>query len=292
MSTACLKDFAGYLEESERSPLTIKNYLCDLNAFAAWFTEINEDELEPGKITPTDLRQFKEFLVLEGLRPSSVNRKLASLRSFIHWAQEAGLLSDGRTPAVPKTIRTEKLGPRWLDRREQNALLRAVERGGSGRDVAIVKLLLNTGLRVRELCDLAWRDIKIGDRKGTMAVRRGKGDKHRDVPLNKDARMAFSSLGYSSHIGFDERVFKGQRGPLTPMGVQILLRKYAQAAKLEDVSPHSLRHTFCKNLIDAAVGIEKVAALAGHENLETTRRYCAPSLRDLQEAVERIGDHD
>ena len=52
----------------------------------------------------------------------------------------------------------------------------------------------------------------------------------------------------------------------------------------------TLRHTFCKNLVNAGVGLEKVAALAGHESLETTRRYCTPSLKDLEHAVELIGE--
>jgi integrase/recombinase XerC len=59
---------------------------------------------------------------------------------------------------------------------------------------------------------------------------------------------------------------------------------------LDDRSPHALRHTFCKNLIDAGVGLEQVAALAGHESLETTRRYCTASRLDLERAVERIGE--
>lgn len=79
---------------------------------------------------------------------------------------------------------------------------------------------------------------------------------------------------------------------MTPRGVESMLSKYVQGTALEDVSPHSLRHTFCKNLVDAGVGLEKVAALAGHENLETTRRYCSPSHHDLEQAVELIGEED
>jgi site-specific recombinase XerD len=54
-----------------------------------------------------------------------------------------------------------------------------------------------------------------------------------------------------------------------------------QAAGLKDVTPHSLRHSFSKNLVNAGVSLEKIAALAGHESLETTRGYCEPSLQDL-----------
>jgi integrase/recombinase XerC len=65
-----------------------------------------------------------------------------------------------------------------------------------------------------------------------------------------------------------------------------------RAAGLKDVTPHSLRHSFCKNLVNAGVSLEKIAALAGHESLETTRRYCEPSLQDLQQAVEMVSEEE
>jgi integrase/recombinase XerC len=87
-------------------------------------------------------------------------------------------------------------------------------------------------------------------------------------------------------------VFLGQRGRLTPRGFQLLLAHYVKAAKLQEVTPHSLRHSFCKNLANAGVSLEKIAALAGHESLETTRRYCEPSLGELEEAVELVSEEE
>lgn len=285
--------FAQFLNSSERSPFTIKNYLCDLDAFGFWFRSQGDSEFEPALITPTDLREYKRYLVETlHLKPKSINRKLSTLRSFLNWANHAGLLPDHRTPRFPKPIQEETLSPMWLDRREQHALLRIIEHRGKKRDIAIVKLLLNTGLRVSELCALTWADIKITQHKGRLTVQSGKGSKRREVPLNKDARNAFLSLGYYEHIGKSERVFMGQRGPMTPRGVESMLRKYVLLTELDEVSPHNLRHTFCKNLIDAGVSLEKVAVLAGHENLETTRRYCSPGERDLESAVELIGEED
>jgi integrase/recombinase XerC len=65
-----------------------------------------------------------------------------------------------------------------------------------------------------------------------------------------------------------------------------------RAAGLKDATPRSLRHSFCKNLVNAGVNLEKIAALAGHESVETTRRYCEPSLQDLQQAVEVISEEE
>lgn len=294
-----IERFAGFLAQAERSPLTIKNYRGDLAAFAVWFEDVNGEPMGPDKITQTDLRQFKRWLVEQRkLKPSSVNRKLATLKSFLTWAAAAGITSglpvpaQGRSWSGPRPVPQERPGPRWLDRREQNALLRAVERTGKVRDLAIVRLLLNTGLRVQELCDLTWKDVAVSERKGLLTVRQGKGEKHRQVPLNQDARDALTALGYPQHTGKETVILQGQRGPLTPRGVQSLLANYGELARLDELSPHALRHTFCKNLIDAGVGLEQVAALAGHESLETTRRYCTPSRLDLERAVERIGERE
>jgi site-specific recombinase XerD len=284
-------DFAHHLARAERSPLTIKNYRGDLEAFARWFRDTTGDELTPGHVTPTDLRDYKRFLVDQrGLKPSSVNRQLATLKSFLAWAATAGLLPAGPPPVLPKVVLQARRGPRWLDRREQQALRRAVERSGQVRDIAMVTLLLNTGLRLRELCALTWHEVQVTARTGLVTIARGKGGKHRQLPLNADARRALVVFGYEAHVGSSTPVFVGQRGPLTSSGVQRLLRKYALVAHLEAISPHRLRHTFCKNLVNAGVGLEKVAALAGHESLETTRRYCTPSLKDLAHAVELIGE--
>jgi integrase/recombinase XerC len=291
--------FARHLEQSERSRLTVKSYQSDLQGFALWFQRTNGDAMEPDKITPTDLRQYKQWLLnVQRRKPNTINRKLATLRSFLRWALEAGLavsnkaFASGENGKGPRRVREERPAPRWLNRQEQSALFRSIERAGSQRDLAVMLLLTNTGLRVQELCDLTWQDVKISERKGTLVVRNGKGEKHREIPLNKDARAALCALGYAEHSGDQSPILRGQRGQLKPRGVQFLFAKHAQAAKLDDVSPHSLRHTFCKNLVDAGVGLEKVAALAGHESLETTRRYCEPSRQDLERAVDLIGESE
>lgn len=286
------QDFSDYLKSSERSFLTIKNYLADLELFKKWFLETNDYlEFKPSDVTPTDLREFKQYLVInKEMKPSSVNRRLASLRAFLKWSNEAGFSSSIQPSKIPKFERTEKTGIRWLDRKEENALLRVVERGGRPRDIAVIKLLLNTGLRVSELCSLRWSEIVINERKGVLTVLQGKGGKRREVPLNSDARQVLLDLGYKRQAGKKEWVFTGQRGKLTPRGVQILFRKYADPIKLNNLSPHSLRHTFCKNLLNAGISLEKIAILAGHESLDTTRLYLEPSLKDLASAVEAISE--
>jgi integrase/recombinase XerC len=278
-----LVDFEMSMKELEKSDNTIINYICDLKAFASWFIEERGEFLTPSFVTSIDLREYKEFLLSKDKKPQTINRKLSSIKAFLKWAVEKEIID--ALPRFPKSVKQVDRPIRWLDRKQQNALLRMAEREGD-RDLGVVQLLLNTGLRASELCDLLWSDVSMSDRKGLLVVRSGKGSKRREVPLNKEARDAITLLGWKEQREIKNHVLHGQRGKMTPRGLGNLLEKYN--AKLPELTPHSLRHTFCKNLIDAGVSLEKVAALAGHENLETTRRYCLPSALDLQKAVDSV----
>lgn len=287
-----LEAFIAGLEQQERSPHTLAAYRRDLTAFARWFTGTTGEPSQPDLWTATDLRAYRRHLVEDrSQKPSSVNRALAALKSYLRHAQVEGLVLGALPSHVPPPVAQVPLGPRWLDQREQRALLRAVERGGRARDVAIVVLLLHTGLRVAELCALTWQDVEIRERSGVLHVRRGKGRKLRSVPLNLEAREALAGLGFAEHRDSPEPIFRGQRGPLTPRGAQSALSRYLPhlaSRGIRQLSPHLLRHTCLKNLRDAGASLEEVAAIAGHENLNTTRRYSEPSLKDLERAVGRL----
>ena len=115
----------------------------------------------------------------------------------------------------------------------------------------------------------------------------GKGGKYREVPLSKEVRVALSSYLRMREEDGSHRLFLGQRGPLNVPGVQYLVAKDAYQVRLPAVTPHTLRHTFGKNLVDAGVSLEQVAALLGHESLDTVMIYTKPSHGDLEKAVRK-----
>ena len=275
--------FATHLDQSERSRLTVAGYRSELEAFRAWYQETIKEEPTAASITASDLLEWKRTLMGRELKPASINRKLSAARSFLAWAERSGLIA--AMPQTPRQQRHTPLEVKWLDRREQLALVRVVERAGNVRDLALVHVLIHTGLRASELVALAWKDLEISDRKGSLTVRMGKGAKWRQIPLNATARESFKTLGYQEQKGSALAVFRGQRGPMSRRGVDHILAHYAAAAGVE-VSAHTLRHTFCKNLIDSGVGLVEVARLAGHESITTTQRYVTPSAADLERAVE------
>jgi integrase/recombinase XerC len=283
--------FVADLAERERSEHTRKNYGEDLRAFADWYEAKYHDAPTLALLAPSEMREWRHHLREERkMEPATVNRKLAALRSLLRWAESEGIAPE---IVVPRSLRRQKSPPRWLDRKQQRALLRAVEKSGRARDVGLVKLLLHTGLRVEEAVDLRWADVKVRERSGSVTVRKGKGRKQRTVPLNSEARGALIELKSAGPKGAPE-VLHGQRGALSVRGVQAILKGYEGAAKIEELSPHVLRHTFGKNLADSGTPIQTIADLMGHESLETTRRYVQPGHEDLAAAVEKLagGDDD
>ena len=110
------------------------------------------------------------------------------------------------------------------------------------------------GLRVSELCDLRLNDLLLTERKATLTVRAGKGQKQRTLPLNKEARQMLEDWLVVRPQVKGEAVFIGQRGEkLQVRSVQSAVCRLADLAGLKDVTPHTCRHTFAKSLLDGGV---------------------------------------
>ncbi len=176
-----------------------------------------------------------------------------------------------------------------MEKREVDRLIRRAQQRGKKRDLAILELLRHTGLRVSELTALRLSDIEMSDRKGVVTVRSGNGNKYRVVPLNADVRNVMQQyLAVRPAVQDDRRFLSQKGGGLGNQAIEQLVSNYARQAGLEDVTPHTLRHTFGKQLLDSGVDLVTVSTLLGHERLETTAIYTQPSPRDLERAVQKL----
>ncbi|MGI9951386.1 tyrosine-type recombinase/integrase [Moorellaceae bacterium AZ2] len=285
-----LTAFVTALRSEGSADHTILNYASDLEDFSSWYLGTTGEELKPELVTSLDLAEYRQYLMrVREFKPATINRKMAAIRKWLDVARRQGLID--RVPEFPKGVARQKLAPRALERKEQNALIRAVERSGNARDEAIVKVLLFCGLRVSELVNLNLEDVELGEKSGKIRVRYGKGAKDREVPVKLEARKALAKyLSVRPHDPHCSKVFVGQRGPLTDRAVRKILEKYAYQAHIQDLSPHVLRHTCAKNLVDSGVDLVKVAAILGHESLDTTAVYTQPTFQDLENVVDRLGE--
>jgi site-specific recombinase XerD len=284
-----IDEFLAELRRQEVSPATERNYAADLRAFARWFPDSTGEPFSARAVTPTDLREYKAYLrAVEQKQAATVNRRLAALRRFFVWAKGAGKIADLPTESV-KGVPGAPRTPKALAKREVDRLIREAERHGNKRNLAILLTLRHTGLRVGELCNLRLGDVAISERKGQLLVRAGKGNKDRAIPLNNDVRRALAAYLEVRPAVAGDHLFVGQRGePLKPQGVQQVVAKYARRAGVTEVTPHVLRHTFAKHVLDAGEDLATVQRLLGHERLETTAIYTQPTARDLEEAVRRL----
>lgn len=291
------RDFVSNLQDTGRSGRTISAYTQDVRQFASWFSSVN-GAFDPAHITGVDLRSWREHsLGDEQVSTATWNRRRISLSVFCEYAVTSGLLAYNPFSGVERAEQVE-LPPRWLTRGELQRIQRQLELAINGaktsawrtqalRDQAIVSMMIYAGLREGELVALDISDLEINERSGRVTIRRGKGEKRRMLPLSAEARRAVRlMLADSGRVSGPLFISKhGDR-----LGVRTVQRLVAELGRLAgvDCTPHALRHSFAKRLLDEQTPLTVVSKLLGHSRLETTARYVQPGWSDFELAVSRI----
>ena len=277
--------FVQYLKDAQRTSVTIKNYLCDLNGFAQWWRSVR-GHFCLYDIQAQHVESYQIFLTTEkGLKPASVNRKLASLQTFLKWANQADLVPQDHRISLPPKLQVPTRTIGWLSQAQQQSLLQCVEQSQHQRDLVVVKLLLLVGLRVEELCSLTWANLTVEAGIAFLAV---PYREHKPLPrlqLPHDVAQALFQLRQQAFRGEQEPIIEGLQGRMSPRGVQLLLKKYSERIGVPKLSPRLLRHTYALNLVSSGVSPDVLAALLGHTSLDSTITYYSPALR--QELVHK-----
>jgi integrase/recombinase XerC len=289
-----LEQYAAALREREDiRPVTLRNYLSDLRQFAAWFeaTAAAGQETSPAfgptELTTPTITRYREYLQdTAHLKPASVNRALISIKRYCAWAVTAGQIGRDPTQGL-KMVGQEDGGIHHVTDTEEDALLKAVTAGGSVRDRTVIVLMLHTGVRVHEVCQLKREHLTLNKRSGSMQVH-GKRNKYREVPHNATARKALEDYlvtmpNAGPYLFMSEKT--GQA--LTERGLGYMIKKYMRAANLAHVRPHDLRHRFGYRMAQV-VPLHRLAQIMGHDSLDTTMIYIKATKADLQQAVEKI----
>ncbi len=227
----------------------------------------------------------------------SRNARLAALHSFFHYV---AFEEPGHSAAIQRVLaipykRAERKLVGFLDCGEVEALLRAPDRGTAlgRRDHTLLLLAIQTGLRVSELTQLCWQDVRLDS--GAHIRTHGKGRKDRCTPLTAQIVAALRSRQRELKPLPSDPVFPSRRGgPMSRDAVERLVTKYAAIASLacpslkkKSVSPHTLRHTSAMQLLAAGVERTVLALWLGHESTETTEIYIHADLSIKQRAIAR-----
>lgn len=256
----CLKAFIEAKEVEGRSPKTMTRYAYIIKKF------LEQTNVETEKVTVYHLRAF---LMAEKKRGIS-DRTLAGYRdifsSYFGWLFNEGLIQQNpcaNLGAVKcmKVVR-EPYSPTDIERLKEAC--------SSLRDRAIIAFLLSTGCRISEVCALNRTDIDFASSECTVL---GKGNKERVVYLDSVAVMLLQRY-LSKRKDAHSALFVGLRGErLEPGGVRAMLKVLEQKTGVQNVHPHRFRRTLATNLIAHGMPIQEVAAILGHDKLDTTMKY-------------------
>lgn len=286
-------DFGSWLAAHGRSEKTLLAYGQDVRHFERWFEQQNREAFQVELLNSFDLQAYRTWcLTVEQCSPATWNRRRIALRMLAAWGREAGSVAFDPMANVDGA-EAEELAPRWLDAAEFGRLMRTMEGAVNSantelrkrravRDGAMVALMAFAGLRVAEVASLGRGDVELSERKGRVVVRLGKGQKYREVPLSADARRwlgAWLELHHDGNFLFEGMSARAMQKRVMAIGVE---------ARIEGLSPHGLRHTCAKRMVDAGRPLTEVAKILGHAKVTTTARYTQPGWEDLENAVESI----
>ena len=221
---------------------------------------------------------------LSDLKPTTYNARLAAARHLLKWLGH-------RWPEHLSRARTGKRLPRTLTRRELTMVIEAAENSENPVASIVVTLMLETGLRVSEVCNLDNSDIDLHDR--SARVLGGKGDKDRLVLFTQrtlDKIQSWIPVRESRIRNDDTALLLNSAGRrLQPRGVQRLMDTLAQDAGLPKgkLTPHVLRHNFATGLLERGADLVSIQKLLGHSTIATTRVYLEISDQTLREVYHR-----
>jgi len=244
-----------------RSAGTARAYAADVRAFLA----------HAGKLlraaTVGDVQAYGDSLA--GLATASQARKLSAVKSLLTYAHRLGYVTFNVGAAVKLPPIKATLAERIMGEADVHRML-ALET--DPRNAAMLRLLYCAGLRISEVCGLAWRDMQAREDAGQATVY-GKGGKTRVVLLPAGVWRAL--VQFRGNAGPDAPVFVSQRrGHLDPSAVHRVVKDAAKRAGLPaEVSAHWLRHAHASHSLDRGAPIHLVQATLGHASVATTGRY-------------------
>ena len=273
-----IKGFIEYLEkEKGASENTCVSYRRDLLQMAGFLEEMGITEA--GRVTPTALTSYVLYLEKQGKKATTISRMLASVKAFFYYEFKQGLVHQDPAENI-RAPKVEKKAPRILSVDEVAKLLEqpSGENAKEVRDRAMLELLYATGIRVSELTHLTVSDVNLSI--GFITCR--DEQKERTVPFGHVAKAAL--LKYMDRSR--QELLKGKESPLlfvncsggamSRQGFWKILKSYGKMAGIdEELTPHTLRHSFAAHLIGSGADMKAVQTMMGHSDISTTQMYVA-----------------
>ncbi|MBN8826974.1 MULTISPECIES: tyrosine-type recombinase/integrase [unclassified Spirosoma] len=286
-------DFLTHIRYEKRlSHHTLTAYAKDLEQFTEFLhTECNVDQ--PERADFRHIRSWIVSLVEADLDKSSVNRKIATLRSFYGFLLRRKVI-DQDPMAKIQALKASKKLPQYIEEKPMETLLSEVEFPDTFegiRDKLVLELLYGTGIRLSELIGLKTVDVNLYEK--TILVL-GKRNKHRIVPLTQplfELIQAYNQVKETEFSGQADNtvLIVSDKGVAAyPVLIQRIVKRHLElVTTLEKKSPHVLRHSFATHLLNRGADLNAIKDLLGHSSLAATQIYTHTSLEQLKKTYDQ-----
>ncbi len=287
------KKFILYLKaERNVSPHTVRAYSNDLKEFLEYLRKNSISDLSNFRKSRLLIREYWASIHREDGKPSTLTRKLASLRSFFKYLVLEDVV-DTNPFSYLKIPKGEKKLPQFLTESEMGQFLGKFDAAKDLkglRDHAFFEVLYSSGLRIHEAVGLNLDDVDLWN--GTLRVF-GKGSRERIVPLGKSAVHALEAYldkrkGQNRSLQAARAVFLNLRGGrLSTRGAFKSLELWkGRFQQTKGFSPHTFRHSFATHLLNRGCDLRTVQEMLGHKSLSSTQVYTHTSIERLKKTYE------
>ena len=278
MNRELVNFFLDHLSIERRlSSHTITSYSTDLEQFSAFIAPT-----ELSQVQALTIRKWLISLSDDSIQNRSINRKLATLRTFYKYLLRTGKIAENPKTSI-RMVKTTKKIPQFVRESEMENLVnnrKIATNFSEARDELILFLLYGTGIRLAELISLQNNQVNLAAK--TIRVI-GKRNKERMIPipgLLVDLIATYRSFCTVEHAHL---LLTDKGEPLYPMFVQRLVKKnLGEYSQLEKLSPHVLRHTYATHLLNKGADLNAIKELLGHANLAATQVYTHNSMEKMK----------
>lgn len=259
--------FTTALSKKGKSTNTIVAYKGDINQLNNYLSREHQIK-DINAVKSTDIDAFKDDLMKNSYTAKSVSRKLNSIKNFFNFLVSEGSITSNPSSDI-KHPKYENDLPKILKPIEFRSLRDACR--NDARATAIVELMLQAGLRIKEIENLELDNIENND----LHIASYESHPKRTIPLNNSAKIAVKRyLNEARHDSKSKHVFVTKSGrPLLARNIRSLLNRYFDKADIKDIKVNDLRNTFIVFQLKSGVPIDIVSQVAGHKRISTTEKY-------------------
>lgn len=280
LSNDYLSDYLLYLiVEKGLSENTYQSYKMDIQQLLDW---LYNQSISLSEINNILISNYRIYLK-ESYKTSTIARKMTSIKGFLDYIDSLGILQE--TIAFKDHIIREKKLPIVLTEAEITALIQCIptNKYSGKRDAAILELMYATGIRVSELVDLTQEQYYEDE----MFIRViGKGNKERLIPFGNYAKNAVNEYlqerKLKNKVNNSFLFLSNQNKKISRQSIWKMIKKYAKMAGInQEITPHTIRHTFATHLLNNGVDLRVIQELLGHSDISTTQIYVHIAYKDV-----------